>query len=51
MAILKDWKKKQKNYLILGFITMQPKQLVSNEQNEYLQPTKLVNGYYMYRKK
>ncbi|WP_313892971.1 site-specific integrase [Psychrobacillus sp.] len=42
MAILKDWKKKQKqDYLILGFNTMQPKQLVfSNEQNEYLQPTK-----------
>ncbi|WP_342598788.1 site-specific integrase [Psychrobacillus sp. FSL H8-0483] len=42
MAILKDWKKKQKqDYLILGFNTMQPKQLVfSNEHNEYLQPTK-----------
>ncbi|MBL3731825.1 site-specific integrase [Lysinibacillus sp. HST-98] len=42
MAILKEWKKKQKqDYLILGFNTMQPKQLVfSNEQNEYLQPTK-----------
>ncbi|WP_419959497.1 tyrosine-type recombinase/integrase [Psychrobacillus sp. BM2] len=42
MAVLKEWKKKQKqNYLVLGFNTMQPKQLVfSNEQNEYLQPTK-----------
>lgn len=42
MTILKEWKKKQKqNYLILGFNTMQPKQLVfSNEVNEYLQPTK-----------
>ncbi|MGE7948178.1 tyrosine-type recombinase/integrase [Lysinibacillus sp. NPDC093688] len=42
LAILKEWKKKQKqDYLILGFNTMQPKQLVfSNEQNEYLQPTK-----------
>lgn len=42
MAILKEWKKKQKqDYLILGFNTTQPKQLVfSNEQNEYLQPTK-----------
>ncbi|MEG0259124.1 MAG: site-specific integrase, partial [Lysinibacillus sp.] len=42
MAILKEWKKKQKqDYLMLGFNTMQPKQLVfSNECNEYLQPTK-----------
>ncbi|WP_042476495.1 site-specific integrase [Bacillus ndiopicus] len=42
MAILKAWKKKQKqDYLVLGFNTMQPKQLVfSNERNEYLQPTK-----------
>ncbi|WP_375199726.1 tyrosine-type recombinase/integrase [Lysinibacillus sp. RS11] len=42
MAILKEWKKKQKqDYLVLGFNTMQPKQLVfSNETNEYLQPTK-----------
>ncbi|MEK4521140.1 site-specific integrase [Psychrobacillus sp. FSL W7-1493] len=42
MAVLKDWKKKQKqDYLMLGFNTMQPKQLVfSNEQNDYLQPTK-----------
>lgn len=42
MAILKEWKKKQKqDYLVLGFNTMQPKQLVfSNEKNEYLQPTK-----------
>lgn len=42
MAILKEWKKKQKqDYLVLGYNTMQPKQLVfSNEQNEFLQPTK-----------
>ncbi|WP_235753918.1 site-specific integrase [Psychrobacillus sp. INOP01] len=42
MAILKDWKKKQKqDYLALGYNTMQPKQLVfSNDKNEYLQPTK-----------
>lgn len=42
MAIMKDWKKQQKqDYLVLGFNTMQPKQLVfSNEVNEYLQPTK-----------
>ncbi|WP_431027813.1 tyrosine-type recombinase/integrase [Lysinibacillus sp. LZ02] len=42
MTILKEWKKKQKqDYLVLGFNTMQPKQLVfSNEVNEYLQPTK-----------
>ncbi|ACA38107.1 site-specific integrase [Lysinibacillus sphaericus] len=42
MAILKEWKKKQKQeYLVLGFNTMQPKQLVfSNERNEFLQPTK-----------
>ncbi|MFI2131876.1 tyrosine-type recombinase/integrase [Lysinibacillus fusiformis] len=42
MAVMKDWKKKQKqDYLVLGFNTMQPKQLVfSNEHNEYLQPTK-----------
>ena len=42
MEVLKEWKKKQKqDYLILGFNTTQPKQLVfSNEQNEYLQPTK-----------
>jgi len=42
MAILKVWKKKQKqDYFMLGFNTMQPKQLVfSNESNEYLQPTK-----------
>lgn len=42
MAILKEWKKKQKqDYLVLGFNTMQPKQLVfSNEKNAYLQPTK-----------
>lgn len=42
MEILKDWRKKQKqDYLILGFNTMKPDQLVfSNEHNEYLQPTK-----------
>lgn len=42
MAVLKEWKKKQKqDYLVLGFNTMQPKQLVfSNEINEYLHPTK-----------
>lgn len=42
MSILKDWKKKQKqDYLILGYNTLNPKQLVfSNETNTYLQPTK-----------
>ena len=42
MAIMKEWKKRQKqDYLVLGFNTMHPKQLVfSNEVNEYLQPTK-----------
>lgn len=42
MDILKEWKKKQRqDYLVLGYNTMQPKQLVfSNEQNEVLQPTK-----------
>lgn len=42
MAVLKEWKKKQKeDYLVLGFNTLQPKQLVfSNEHNEYMQPTK-----------
>lgn len=42
MAVMKEWKKQQKqDYLVLGFNTMQPKQLVfSNEVNEYLQPTK-----------
>ncbi|MBM7666105.1 integrase [Solibacillus kalamii] len=42
MAVMKEWKKQQKqDYLILGYNTMQPKQLVfSNEVNEYLQPTK-----------
>lgn len=42
MAILKKWKKQQReDYLILGFSTLNPKQLVfSNEQNEFLQPTK-----------
>nr|WP_255723653.1 site-specific integrase [Sporosarcina sp. ACRSL] len=42
MAILKEWKKKQKkDYLVLGFNTLQPKQLVfSNERNEFVKPTK-----------
>ncbi|MFJ7935537.1 tyrosine-type recombinase/integrase [Sporosarcina sp. NPDC096371] len=42
MAILKVWKKKQKqDYLVLGFNTLQPKQLIfSNELNEHMQPTK-----------
>ena len=42
MSILKVWKKQQReDYLVLGFNTLQPKQLVfSNEQNEFLQPTK-----------
>lgn len=42
MSVMKEWKKQQKqDYLVLGFNTMQPKQLVfSNEANEYLQPTK-----------
>lgn len=42
MAVLNEWKKKQKqDYLVLGFNTLQPKQLVfSNEHNEYMQPTK-----------
>ncbi|MDM5250105.1 site-specific integrase [Lysinibacillus sp. G4S2] len=42
MSVLKAWKKHQRHsYLTLGFNTMQSKQLVfSNEQNEFLQPTK-----------
>lgn len=42
VAILKVWKKKQRqDYLMLGFNTLQPKQLIfSNQHNEYLQPTK-----------
>ena len=42
MGILKLWKKKQKqDYLMLGFNTLQPKQLVfSNKHNEHMQPTK-----------
>ena len=42
MAVMKEWKKQQKqDYLVLGFNTMQPKQLVfSNAVNEYIQPTK-----------
>jgi len=42
MGILQEWKKKQKqDYLILGYNTLKPKQLVfSNETNTYLQPTK-----------
>jgi len=42
MDILKVWQKQQKeDFLVLGYNTLQPKQLVfSNERNEYLQPTK-----------
>lgn len=42
MSILQEWKKKQKqDYLILGYNTLKPKQLVfANETNTYLQPTK-----------
>lgn len=42
MDILQEWKKQQKqDLLVLGYNTLQPKQLVfSNERNEYLQPTK-----------
>ncbi|MEA0564467.1 site-specific integrase [Lysinibacillus irui] len=42
MDILKEWKKQQQeDCLVLGYNTLQPKQLVfSNECNEYLQPTK-----------
>lgn len=42
MDTLNEWKKQQKqDYLILGYNTLQPKQLVfSNERNEFLQPTK-----------
>ncbi|MEQ6856091.1 site-specific integrase [Lysinibacillus capsici] len=42
MSILNEWRKKQKKeYLTLGFNTTKSKQLVfSNEQNEFLQPTK-----------
>lgn len=41
MKIMKDWKRQQKSdYLILGFNTLQPGQLVfSNDRNKYLQPT------------
>jgi len=43
MAVLKQWKKKQKqDYLVLGFNTMEPQQLVfSNQHNEYMQLTKI----------
>lgn len=43
MAVLKQWKKKQKqDYLVLGFNTMHAQQLVfSNQNNEYLQLTKV----------
>ncbi|KQL33339.1 site-specific integrase [Psychrobacillus sp. FJAT-21963] len=43
MAVLKEWKKKQKQeYLKLGFNISKPNGLVfSNEKNEFLQPTKL----------
>lgn len=42
IALLTKWKKQQREeYLTLGFNTSQPKQLVfSNEQNNFLQPTK-----------
>ena len=42
MDLLKTWKIQQKkDYLLLGFNTMQSKQLVfSNENNDFLQPTK-----------
>ncbi len=42
MALLKAWRKQQKkDYLLLGYNTTQPNQLVfSNENNEFLQPTK-----------
>ena len=42
ISILQEWKKRQQeDYLILGFNTLQPKQLVfSNERNEFLQLTK-----------
>lgn len=42
MTVLKKWEKKQQeDYLILGYNTLNTKQLVfSNEQNEFLQPTK-----------
>lgn len=42
ISILKEWKKRQREiYLMLGFNTLHPKQLVfSNEKNEFLQPTK-----------
>lgn len=42
MKILSSWKKRQKQeYLVLGFNTSDPKQLVfSNELNTFLQPTK-----------
>lgn len=42
ISILKRWKKRQQeDNLILGFNTLQPKQLVfSNERNEFLQLTK-----------
>lgn len=42
IPILKEWKKRQRaDYLVLGYNTSQPKQLVfSNERNEFLQLTK-----------
>ncbi|MEC3429708.1 site-specific integrase [Bacillus thuringiensis serovar nigeriensis] len=42
LSILDTWRKKQqKHYLILGFNTNNPDQLIfSNTSNEYLQPTK-----------
>ena len=42
MSILKEWKSKQmQDYLVLGFNTLQPGQLVfSNKDNSLMQPTK-----------
>lgn len=42
MVILKEWKKKQqRDYLALGYNTLQKKQLVfSNTKNSFIQPTK-----------
>ena len=50
---IKQWlfrvaEKQRQEYLVTSFNTMQTKQLVfSKEKNAYLQPTKLVNGFYM----
>lgn len=41
ISILKAWKKQQQaEYLALGFNTIQPQLVFSNEVNEFLQPTK-----------